>query len=147
MPPWALVAGGRWSELRTASTPRLSDRAIDIETRRTLPTSNKPILIAPARDSQPGHFGDRLPHPAPDCLPFRPFAVEMASQADFRDRQFLAVIGDEVRASPWQASLRGTSLGMCTNGCANDQDSITGLLLAGIGVCSCSAPIFWTAQD
>lgn len=49
-----------------------------------------------------------------------------ASQADYRDRQFLAVIGDEVRLPKltWWLSLSLTVF----------QDSVTGLLLAGIGV-------------
>ncbi|CAG9937282.1 unnamed protein product [Clonostachys rosea f. rosea IK726] len=42
----------------------------------------------------------------------------MASHADFKDRQFLAVIGDEL--------VPGLSTDV-------DQDSVTGLLLAGIG--------------
>ncbi|CAI6089737.1 unnamed protein product [Clonostachys chloroleuca] len=42
----------------------------------------------------------------------------MASHADFKDRQFLAVIGDELEP------------GLSTD---VDQDSVTGLLLAGIG--------------
>ncbi|VUC21829.1 unnamed protein product [Clonostachys rosea] len=42
----------------------------------------------------------------------------MASHADFKDRQFLAVIGDELAP--------GLSADV-------DQDSVTGLLLAGIG--------------
>lgn len=49
------------------------------------------------------------------------------SQADYRDRQFLAVIGDEVRFQ--KGSL------LCQLPPLTDfQDSVTGLLLAGIGV-------------
>lgn len=51
----------------------------------------------------------------------------MASTTSFKDRNLIAVIGDEVRSTPTCASsapLR-TLFG--------SQDSITGLLLAGIG--------------
>ncbi|GKT69972.1 LOW QUALITY PROTEIN: V-type proton ATPase subunit F [Colletotrichum tofieldiae] len=56
----------------------------------------------------------------------------MASQADMKDRQFLAVIGDEVRASRTPRTQRMQPLTI-------EQDSVTGLLLAGIGHVSTGA--------
>ncbi|KYK59548.1 ATPase, V1 complex, subunit F, eukaryotic [Drechmeria coniospora] len=64
----------------------------------------------------------------------------MASQADFKDRQFLAVIGDEVSASarpsetkPPRRPPRHRPRRQATDGESPAQDSVTGLLLAGIG--------------
>ncbi|RDA83446.1 hypothetical protein CP532_1813 [Ophiocordyceps camponoti-leonardi (nom. inval.)] len=50
----------------------------------------------------------------------------MASHADFKDREFLAVIGDEVGSATPSQRTRLTPPGL-------PQDSVTGLLLAGIG--------------
>jgi hypothetical protein len=47
-----------------------------------------------------------------------------ASTAQYKDRQFLAVIGDEVRLS------RGYGV----TGTNEPQDTVTGMLLAGVGV-------------
>lgn len=60
----------------------------------------------------------------------------MASQADHKDRQFLAVIGDEVSKGIETTPLANPPACLVGYECANDreQDSVTGLLLAGIGV-------------
>ena len=53
--------------------------------------------------------------------------MSAASAAQYKDRQFLAVIGDEVRLvhKPYQQTDSANEL----------QDTVTGMLLAGVGVC------------
>ncbi|KAJ2983842.1 hypothetical protein NQ176_g394 [Zarea fungicola] len=55
----------------------------------------------------------------------------MASQADFKDRQFLAVIGDEVWLE--HSSTLFQEVAKQVTPANMSQDSVTGLLLAGIG--------------
>jgi hypothetical protein len=71
-------------------------------------------------------FPPRRPH---DSLP--PTPRTMSSTAQYKDRQFLAVIGDEVRTP----SSTTPSLMLI-----DPQDTITGMLLAGVGVRSHTTP-------
>lgn len=68
----------------------------------------------------------------------------MSSQADYKDREFLAVIGDEASHSPSQGTSRAPTQLLRdvsrirrhrhADAVPLAQDSVTGLLLAGIGV-------------
>ncbi len=66
-----------------------------------------------------------------------------ASHADYKDRQFLAVIGDEVDEWNLLSLIRHAARFADKNG----KDSVTGLLLAGIGVGVLCFALFPRSQE
>lgn len=76
-----------------------------------------------------GQLHDQQPSPDLTTAALHTHFAMAAPAAEYKDRQFLAVIGDEVCI--WR------KLGVRMGKANGWQDTCTGMLLAGVGVCYC----------
>ena len=107
--------------------------------RSDVPSSTPSLREARACESSSSGFQS---HPAINeyTNAFRTITTTMAlPQSAYKDREFLAVIGDEVLYPHKYVA----------SDCANKrtQDSVTGILLAGVGVCASQQHLYATDRD